>query len=283
MTVTSETIGLTGVTGRVGSRVAALLADEKIATRYLARTPERVPKLLGARVVKATYFDTPENRAALRGLQTLLMISAGESADRVDQHRQLITMAAEEGIEHIVYLSFYEASPEATFTFARDHYETEELIKAAGLKYTFLRDNFYQDVFPEFAQDGVILGPADKGRVSAVALEDVAQVATEVLKRPADYENRVLHLTGPEALSMSDMAQIITEVTGTKTVFQNETLEEAHASRAAYGAPDWEVAGWISTYTAIADGSLEKVSDDVQRVLGRSAQTFKETLEGLKK
>lgn len=279
MNESQTNIALTGVTGRVGSLVASHLSQGGVNVRYLVRTPARAPQNPGGEVVQATYFDTPENRQALAGVKTLFMVSAGESADRVDQHQQLITMAAETGVKHIVCLSFYEPAEDATFTFARDHYATEELIKQSGVKYTFLRDNFYQDVFPLFAVDGVILGPAEDGRVSAVAISDVAEVAAAVLKSPSAYENQVLNLTGPESLSMDEMAQIITEVTGTKTVFQNETLEEARASRAKYGAPDWEVAGWISTYTAIADGSLEKVSDDVQRVLGRPARSFKETLQ----
>jgi uncharacterized protein YbjT (DUF2867 family) len=52
------------------------------------------------------------------------------------------------GVEHVVYLSFVGASPTATFTLARDHFDTEEYIKASGIGHTFLRDNIYADLFP---------------------------------------------------------------------------------------------------------------------------------------
>ena len=49
-----------------------------------------------------------------------------------------------------------------------------------------------------------------------------------------------------------------------------ETLEEARASRAPSGAPDWEIEGWVTSYTSIAAGELERVSPDVERLTGRT-------------
>ena len=94
------------------------------------------------------------------------MVSAAESADRLDQHRTFIDAAAEAGVRHIVYTSFLGAAPDATFTLARDHWVTEEHIRASGLAFTFLRDSFYLDFLPALAgEDGVIRGPAGDGLV----------------------------------------------------------------------------------------------------------------------
>ena len=62
-------------------------------------------------------------------------------------------------------------------------------------------------------------------------------------------------MTGPEALSLTDMARIIGEAQGQEVTYREETVEEAYASRAHYGAPAWEVDAWVSTYTAIPPGS----------------------------
>ena len=51
------------------------------------------------------------------------------------------------------------------------------------------------------------------------------------------------------------MAAVISEVTGRDVSFHDETVEEAYASRAAYGAPDWQVDAWVSTYTAVRPAS----------------------------
>jgi uncharacterized protein YbjT (DUF2867 family) len=75
------------------------------------------------------------------------------------------------------------------------------------------------------------------------------------------------------------MAETITEVTGRPVRFHDETLEEAYASRAVFGAPDWQVAAWVSTYTAVAAGELDEVSGDVERLTGRRPTSLREHLE----
>ena len=51
--------------------------------------------------------------------------------------------------------------------------------------------------------------------------------------------------------------------------FEDETDEEAYASRSVYGAPDWEVEGWVTSYQAIRDGSFDVVSTAVRDLTGR--------------
>ena len=87
-------------------------------------------------------------------------------------------------------------------------------------------------------------------------------------------------LTGREALTLTEVAAIITEVTGAPTAYVEETIEEAYASRAVYGAPEWLVDAWVSTYTAIAAGELAEVTGDVQLVTGHPAVSLEELLGG---
>ncbi len=137
----------------------------------------------GAVVVPCSYDDRAAAVAALDGVTTLLMVSASESADRLDQHRTFVDAAAEAGVEQVVYTSFAGAAPDCTFTLGRDHWATEEHLRASGLRHTFLRDNFYLDFLPLMAgEDGVIRGPAGDGRLSAVARADIAAAAVAVLE-----------------------------------------------------------------------------------------------------
>ena len=68
---------------------------------------------------------------------------------------------------------------------------------------------------------------------------------------------------------MADAAAIVTDVTGQPTHYVEETSDEAFASRAAYGAPDWELQGWVTSYLAIAAGQQDGLSDDVERITGQ--------------
>jgi uncharacterized protein YbjT (DUF2867 family) len=96
------------------------------------------------------------------------MVSAAETPHRVAEHRTFVQAAADAGVEHLVYISFFGAAPTATFTLARDNWDTEQHIKASGMAYTFLRDNVYADLFLYLAgDDGVLRGPAWQGRVAS--------------------------------------------------------------------------------------------------------------------
>jgi hypothetical protein len=64
------------------------------------------------------------------------------------------------------------------------------------------------------------------------------------------------------------------QVTGKPIRFEDETLEEAWASRRQTGAPDWEIEGWISSYVGLASGELDVVSDTVERIAGHAPVTL---------
>jgi uncharacterized protein YbjT (DUF2867 family) len=273
----APTLAITGSTGRLGGRVARLL--EGVPQRLVVRDAARVPAIAGCETAVATYDDGAAVRAALTGIDTVFMVSGAEHPDRVAQHRSFVDAAAAAGVSHLVYTSFHGASPTATFTLARDHHATEEHIRASGLTFTFLRDNLYADFFPLMADErGVIRGPAGDGRVSAVAMDDIAAVAAEVLRDPGRHAGATYDLTGPVALTLHEVAEIIT-ASGTGTVrYVPETIEEAYASRAVYQAPSWQVDAWVSTYTAIAAGELAKVTDDVRTLSGHPPMTLAEML-----
>lgn len=264
-------LAITGSTGALGGLVAPALAD--IGPRLIVRDPSRAPAL-GLDVHTATYADRLASRAALEGVEVLFMVSAAESATRREEHRSFIAAAAEAGVRHVVYTSFSGAAPDATFTLGRDHHDAEVALHESGMAFTVLRDNFYLDVLPLFATDGAIRGPAGDGAVAAVARADVADAAVAVLRAPAEHVGATYTLTGPEALTLTEVAAR----TGLRYV--PETLDEAYASRrAAYpDAADWQLDAWVSTYTAIADGSCATVTDDVRRLTGHPARTLEETL-----
>ena len=263
------TIAVTGSTGALGGMVARRLAASDLPQRLIVRTPGKAPDLPRATVVRAGYADAGAAERALAGVDTLVMVSGSESEDRREQHRSFVEAAARAGVSHIVYTSFVAAAADSTFTLGRDHFATEQAIRNTGLKFTVLRDNFYLDFLPDLVgEDGVIRGPAGDGRASVVARTDIARVAAEVLLHPAEHENAVYDMTGPEALSLAEVARILSEHGQRPVTFYNESLQEAYASRAKWGAPDWQVEAWVTTYTAFATGELARVSDDIERLTG---------------
>ena len=274
-----STIAVTGATGAVGGAVAHLLVEAGLTPRLVVRSPERAPSLPGVEVAQAAYRDGQAAEAALAGVDVLFMVSASESSDRVDEHRSFIDAAARAGVQHVVYTSFLGAAPDAAFTLARDHWFTEEHLRASGMALTLLRDSFYLDSLLEFVgEDGTIRGPAGQGRVGAVAREDVARAAAAILEDPAVHAGQAYDVTGSETLSFPEVVEIVRETTGRDIRYVDETIPEAYESRRVFGAPDWEVHAWVSTYTAIAQGQLDLVSDTVERLTGRRPLTLRELL-----
>ena len=276
-------IGITGVTGKLGSYVADLVDKKGIASIHLARSPERATVYASAEIRKMVYANTPEVVEALKGIDVLLMVSARENPERVEEHTSFLDAAKLAGVQHIVYISFYGADEKATFTLSRDHAQTEAYIKELGFTYTFLRDNFYLDFFIDIAlENGEIRGPAGRGRVSAVARKDTSRVAAEILLNPKEWENQTLNLTGPEDLSMEEIVELLSKETGNAITYVDESVEEAYESRKKWPAQNWEYDAGVSTSTALKVGEQAGVSTDVEKVLGRPASSLLDILRDRK-
>ncbi|KAK4958299.1 hypothetical protein LTR10_004725 [Elasticomyces elasticus] len=272
-------IAVTGATGGVGGFVARNLVSRQLPLRLLVRTPSRAPELPNCEVHELSYSDHVATSAALKGVHTLFMVSASESSQRLDQHRCFVDAAVKAGVQHVVYTSYMCAAPDAIFTLARDHYTTEEYIKASGMRWTFLRNSMYIDFMDSIVgTDDVIRGPSGSGRVSIVAREDIARLAAAVLAKPNQHAGITYNVTGREALSMSDIAATISASRGRDVRFHDETIEEAYASRQSYGVPDWQIDAWVSTYTAIRSNVMAPVSNAIESVTGSAPMTLAEYL-----
>ena len=272
-------IGTTGATGEIGGRLARRLAERGVQQRLIVRDVSRAPDLRDAEVIQFGGYTDPEDMVrAFAGISTLFLVSAREAPDRVDQHKAAVDAAVAAGVERLVYLSFIGAAADATFTFARDHFRTEEHIRESGLPFTFSRQNLYMDFLPLMGGgEGVIRGPAGDGRFAPVLRDDVADALTTMLIEPG-HGGDTYELTGPDSLTLAEVAALLSEFSEQEVVYENETMEEAYASRAGYGAPAWEVEGWITTYTAIAAGEYDVVTDHVVRLTGHPPVSAREFL-----
>ncbi|HJE60907.1 MAG TPA: SDR family oxidoreductase [Nocardiopsis listeri] len=276
--MTNHTIGVTGATGAVGGRVAARIARLGSTQRFIVRDINRAPEYPGSSASMAAYEDGAGFTRACRGVDTLFLVSATESEDRMEAHVSAVDAAVEAGVSRIVYLSFLGAGPASTFTFARTHFFTEAHIRSTGVSYTFLRPSLYLDLLPYWVDDeGVVRGPAGDGRVAWVSRDDVADVATTVLTDPvviAASEGTTYDVTGPEALSVGATVEKLGRLTGRTIRYVPETWEEALESRRPTGAAEWEIEGWASSYAAIATGEMDVVADTVPDLAGHPAQSI---------
>ena len=277
--MSADLIGITGASGVVGGRVARRLSDRGLPLRLVVRDPARAPDLPGAQVATASYADRESMIDAFTGISTLFLVSAHEAIDRLEQHKQAVEAAAAASVRKIVYLSFLGASPDATFVLARQHHFTEQHIKETGANFVFLRDALYTDYVPFLVgSDGVIRGPSGDGKTGFVTRDDVAEVAAAVLAS-SGHDGEAFELTGPESIDLDEAANRLGRFIGRPITYHRETEAEAYASRASYGAPDWEVEGWVTSYLAIGNGEMDVVSDAVPRLTGHEATNLETFLK----
>ena len=270
------TIAVTGATGGLGGRVARLLAERGVRQRLIVRDPARAPQLPGADIAVAAYQDAEAMARALEGTTTLFLVSGHEDPDRVSLHRKALEGARLAGIERIVYTSFMGAAPNATFPFARDHSDTEQAVREAGISLTSMRNALYADVAPRFVgADGVIRAPAGHGRLAWVARADVARLAVVLLTEPG-HEGQIYDVSGPHAIDLHETARILTRATRRVITYHAETLDEARASRA--GHPDWLVNGWIGSYLMLDTGEGSVTSHTIEHLTGQAPMSLSEFL-----
>ncbi|WP_369385612.1 NAD(P)H-binding protein [Lacticaseibacillus camelliae] len=142
------TYAVTGATGRFGQRALQYLAA-KISTSdivALARNTEKAKTLdpAGITIRQADYTDVDQMTQALKNVDRLLFISSvpGGAVSRSQQHQNVVTAAKRAGVNYIAYTSFPHADV-STAALAADHHATEQAILDAGIKHSFLRNNWY--------------------------------------------------------------------------------------------------------------------------------------------
>jgi NAD(P)H dehydrogenase (quinone) len=266
----TTTFGVTGVTGHLG-RLAAeqLVAGGTGRVVGLARSPEKAT--VSGLDVRTGDYDRPETLVeALTGVDVLLFVSGNEVGRRIGQHTNVVEAAKAAGVGRVVYTS----APRADATelvVAPDHRATEELLRASGLEWTILRNNWYVELYTDqlarYLADGVIVSAAGAGRVCVVPRADLAAGAVAAVTGDG-HAGRVYELGGPP-ITLDDLAATITEVTGTTVTHRSVSPAELVAALRS-GGLDEGTAGFVAAIDeAIARGDLDVPSEDLPNLLGR--------------
>jgi NAD(P)H dehydrogenase (quinone) len=259
---------ITGASGRVARRAAALLAQRGFGLRLMTRTPQQAPKLGGVEVVRGDFAELATLDAAFAGVSRALVVSgSGAPGERARLHRNAFEAAARARVSHVVYLSLQGASSSSRYPFSRDHSLSEQYLAATGIPCTVLRNAFYFDMFLErFDADGVMRGPANETPGAFVSREDAARTAAAVLADPPGGTHDV---TGPEALSLVAVARRLSAITGRQLRYQAESVESARDRLSIREPASWRVDLSIGWFEAIAAGELEHTSGAVFRFTGK--------------
>jgi NAD(P)H dehydrogenase (quinone) len=276
-----ETIGVTGASGGVGSRVVRhlLAGPNPPSVMALARRPNAVPNVAGLAVRRADYDDPSSLRDAFAGIGTLVFVSSDGVAETMRRHhRNVLAAATAAGVDHVVYTSIIDVSPDSGFYYSAVHRETEAVLAGSGLRHCLARTSIFADFFvstwiaPALGE-GTLALPAGTGRMSLVSRDDVAAaLAVAALSR----REGIVQLTGPAALTAGDIARITEHATGRRLRYV--ALEEGayRRSLAADRAPPWLIDAFTTMFASVREGRFGTVSSDVRTLTGQPQQPYAE-------
>jgi len=280
------TLGITGATGQLGRLVVALIKNKTAAGELVAlvRSPAKAADL-GIAVREADYAKPATLEAALKGIDTLLLISSSEIGQREAQHKAIIDAAKTNGVKRIVYTSILHADV-STIDLAAEHRATEAAIKASGIPYTFLRNGWYTENYAAGIQGavagGALYGAAGSGKISSAARADYAAAAVAVLTTPG-HDGKVYELAGDSAFTLAELAAEISKQTGKTIPYKNLPEADYAAALASHGVPEGfakMIAGWdVETSKA----QLFDDSKTLSTLIGRPTTPFAETVKAILK
>lgn len=277
-------LGLTGATGHLGRlTIDSLLAAGTSPADVLAivRDPARAADLAerGITVRRGDYSDPASLPAAVDGIDNLLLISGNEVGQRVAQHGAVIDAAAAAGVGRVVYTSAPRAD-DTQLILAPEHKATEELLRASGLAFTILRNNWYFEVYtaqlPQYLQHGVILGATGGHRVAAAARADYAAAAAAVLSGDG-HAGRVYELAG-DGFTLAELAAAITEITGTSVVSRELAVPELVAALTGAGLDSGTAEFVAAIDEAIARDELAGDPAVLTSLIGRKLTPLSEAI-----
>lgn len=280
------TIGITGATGQLGRLVVAQLKTRNQAAHHVAlvRSPAKAADL-GIAAREADYAKPATLEAALKGIDTLLLISSSEIGQREMQHKAIIDAAKKNGVKRIVYTSILHADA-STIDLAAEHRATEAAIKASGIPHTFLRNGWYTENYAAgiagAVAGGALYGAAGNGKISAAARADYAAAAVAVLTTPG-HDGKVYELAGDGSFTLADLAAEISKQTGKTIPYNNIPEADYAAALASHGVPEGfakMIAGWdVET----GKGQLFDDSKTLSGLIGRPTTPLADSVKAILK
>ena len=271
MITVSETYLVTGVSGNVGSAVAAALIDSGQSVRGVLTDPAAAAGLpAGVEPVVGDLNSAATLTGSLSGVQGMFLLPGYDGVG------ELLAAAKRAGVRRLVQLSGSSAdSRDMTNAVTAYMARAEDLACASGLAWTILRPNaFMSNAFRWLPQlrvgdelrlpfghvPAAVIDPADIGAVAAAALTS------------DQHAERIYRLTGPEPLTPVEQATILAGALDRRLRIVAQPNDEARAEMLTQ-MPAAYVDAFFDFYVA---GRLDEstVLPTVEQVLGRAPGDF---------
>ncbi|MFE9611737.1 SDR family oxidoreductase [Streptomyces sp. NPDC006012] len=266
-------ITVTGATGNIGRPLTQALAEAGRQVTAVSRHPAAVPN--GVRHMAADLAEPSSLKPALDGAKALFLLLSGDLHATGANPADIIGEAADSGVGRVVLLSTLGVVTRPFGPTRIAMRALEDTLRESGLEWAILRPGGFasnalwwaesvraqQVVAAPFGDVGVpIIDPADIAAVAAACLLDDRHTS-------GAYE-----LTGPEVITPREQAEAIAAALGSPVRFHELTRDEAKAAMAQ--SMPAELADDTLDILGSPSPAEQRVSPDVERVLGRAPRPF---------
>lgn len=282
----TDTVLVTGATGKTGRRLIPLLMRRGAAVRAASRAPAIAPP--GAEPVPFDWAREGTYEAARKGVDAIYVVygDPGVAGDPADQVGALLDGAADAGVSRVVLLSALGVDQAPPGDAMR---RVELAVESSGIPSTILRPGAFMQNFSERHRNRLVESirerdeiamPGGDGVVSWVSADDIAAVAAGALTEPG-HEGKGYTLVGPEPLTMAQVAAFVSAAAGRPVRYVEIGRAEIRATFVESGMPP-DVADSISELYvyALTSGAFGVLNDDVETVTGRPPVNFAEFAAG---
>jgi uncharacterized protein YbjT (DUF2867 family) len=259
-------IVITGATGNVGKPLVRTLVEAGEEVTTVSRQDAET----GVRHVRADLTDPQSLVPALDGADAVFLLTSGDFLATGDLGK-VVDVLRDNEIRRVVLLSSQGVGT------GRHAPVLEETVTRSDLDWTILRPGGFHSNALQWAETvrtrRMVAAPFGDIGLPTVDPDDIAAVAATVL-RGTVHGGRIYELTGPAPVSPRQQAAAISEALGEPVRFVELTRAEAREHMLRF-MPE-PVAD--STLSILGEPVPEeqRVSEDVPRLLGRSAHSFAE-------
>lgn len=275
----TATILITGATGNIGTELTKLLSAQNVPFRAMVRSQEdggTLADVEGAEPVIGDFNDETSLAHALGGVERAFLLTPS-LAPAEEWQRRFVELAGRAGVRHIVKQSQLHASVESPVRFLRYHAAVEDVIRASGMDWTFLRPNLFMQGLLMFkqsiAEKGRFAIAAGDARVSAVDVRDIAAAAAAALTG-SGHAGKTYDLTGPAALTHGEMAADMSRVLDRPVQYVAVDETTMRKTLGAHGMPEWMAEGLIEDYAHYRRGEARDITRGVQDATGKTPRSF---------
>ena len=278
-------IAVTSASGKLGASIVKhlinLIGKENVIG--IARTVEKAA-YLGVEIRKGDYNSREDFNSALQGVDAVLLVSGmDEPQKRIQQHRNVIEAAKQNGVKKIVYTSIVGDEDKNAFSpIVQSNRQTEKDVQASGLQWVIGRNGIYiepdLEYLDTYIKEGRIENCAGQGKCTYTSREELGYAYAKLLIEDK-HNGQVYNLVG-EPVTQSELAENINKVYGTNLIYNSVTVDNYAADRkAALG--DFMGTVIAGIYEGIKAGAND-VPSDFEKATGRAPKSLFEMISEFK-